>query len=126
MGFTGDHIVVCLIKLPHTSIVPQHRHHPGFFVFKGQGGIFNIFFKEVYLLHRFVGGPIDVPKKPLKGIVIAMVTAGLGDIFQFHIRGLGKASLFPGSQHIRVQKISPDHRNIPGIKGQIPGITDGL
>ena len=49
-----------------------------------------------------------------------MVAPGLGNIFQLNIGRLRQPDCFSRFKDGRIEKIFPDHRDIPGIECQVP------
>ena len=87
MRLTCDGVIVLLMKTGNPRIIPENGYDPILFFSYLQGRGFNAGFKEV-INHLFMAtGNIMVFEKPFEGVVVAVITAGLRDIFQFHISG---------------------------------------
>ncbi len=87
MGLALDHIGELVVELPHPGVVPQHRHHPGLMPGDLPGGRLDADLEGVVQGEDGAAHRIPVMKPPPEGVVIAVVAAGLGQVFQFHVGG---------------------------------------
>ena len=119
VGLAGDGVVVIVVEAPYPGVVPQDRHHPRFLLLQGQGRRFDAGLEQAVDRLLFAAGKILIVEKAPEGVVIAMVAARLGDIFQLQIGGFGQPDLGALGLHPRVQKIGADHGDIVGIERQV-------
>jgi hypothetical protein len=85
VGFGGDAIIMVLIEPGHPGVVPEDGNHPVLFLLDLKGRGLDAGLEEVVHGPPFPGGKIVIMKKAAEGVMVAMVAAGLGDVFQFHI-----------------------------------------
>jgi len=126
VGLASDHIIVVPVKATHPGVVPQHRNHPVLLRLKPPGGFLYAGLKQIVNGPGLTRGKIPVMKPALKGVVVAVIASALGNVFEFHVRGIIKANGPPLGAHFRIQEILPDHRDVIDIEGKVSRIADLL
>jgi hypothetical protein len=115
-----------IVKPGNTGIVPQHGYDPVFPVFNLEGRGLDAGLKEVVRGFAAAVRKVMIVEKSFERVMVAMVTAGLRDIFNFHIRGERKPMLFSLGQNIFSEKILPDDGYITLLEGKIAFQRDPL
>jgi len=124
VGFTSDGIIEVIVKTGDAGIVPEHRNDPVLLLHDRQRWFFDAGLEKAVDNRVLAGAKIPVVKLPSEGVVVAVVAPRLGDGFQFHIRGQGKAHPLPSFKHFRAKEVGPDDRNITGIEREIAGVAE--
>jgi hypothetical protein len=124
VGLAGDHVKMIVIETAHSGIVPEHRHDPRLLLRQRHGGLFDAGLEQGVDCLFGALRHIPVPEHALKGVVVAVVAAGLGNIFQFDVGGLGETHFGAAGHHFRIEEVLPDGGHIFGIKGKIALIAD--
>ena len=87
MGLARNGVVMAVVESGHPGIIPEHGNDPILFLFDLEGWALDTGFKEIIDGFTFTGRKIPVPEKPLEGVMVAVIAAGLGDIFKLDVRG---------------------------------------
>ena len=124
VGLAGDHVEVVFIEAADPGVVPKDRNHPVLFPLQGQRGRLDITVEEVVDGFVPAGVQVTIVKQPLEGVVVAMIAAGLGDVFQLHIGGIGEAERPPAFLDFFFQEIGSDRWNVGWIQRQISLVAD--
>jgi len=123
---TGDRVEMIFVETAQAGVVPEYRYHPGFLLLQNKRRLLDAFFEKAADCFGLAGRQIQVVEQAAKGIVIAVITAGLRDILQLQVSGIGKPDPRTFGLHARVQKVRADHRYVIGVEGQIAFIAQTL
>ena len=119
MGLACNDIIVIIIKSPNTGVIPEHRYYPLFFPLDLQGRVFNARFEKAIHDLPLSGIKVMISEKSSEGVVITVVAACLGYIFQFNIRREIETDLFPLLLYLFPQKVGPNNRDISLLESEV-------
>ena len=126
MGLTGNDIVMIIIETADTGVVPQYRDNPVFLIFECKSRRLYTGIKEVVRDLGFSRGKVAVSEQSLEGVMVAVITSALGNIFQFYIGWIRQTHASPFRPNGLIEEIGSYRRYVVRIQCQVSGIANRL